>query len=845
MGNVLGDIRYALRVLAKNRMFTAVAVLTLAFGIGANTAIFSLLDQVLLRLLPVKDPQQLVLLTMRGRHYGSNWGGNAISHPMFRDFASHNQVFSGMFCRFPLQMSLMSGGQAEPVEAEMVSGTYFSVLGVGAAIGRTFGPDDDRVPNGHPLVMLSYDFWKQHFGGDPAVLGKTLTVNKYNLTVVGVAQQGFRGVELGRSPQIYIPIMMEKVAAVFSSDMLTDRRTRWVNAFGRLKPGVTRAQAKAGLQPFMHAMLEDEVRQAAFARASAYDREQFLKCSIDLLPGSQGRSNLRQALSTPLWALMAITGLVLLIACANLANLLLARAAGRQREIAVRLAVGASRGRIISQLLTETLCLSALGGLAGLLFAFWADKALMAVYLPENSEGLSISAAPDLRILLFALAVTVAAGIVFGLAPALRTTAPDIARTLKDQAGAVVGGGHGKLRSALVVAQVGLSLCLLIGAGLFVRTLNNLSRLGPGFPVERLIGFELDPSLAGYNSERTKIFYRQLTDTFQSIPGVQSVGLASMRILVGNEWDSSMTVEGYNPARPGDHAEPYMNQIGSNYFATLGVPIVEGRDFTPNDSREVKHGPEPDNWTPTTVIINQEFARRYFPGQDPIGRHLGFGTDPGTPTEMTIVGVVKDIKYTSLRDDIPPQAFVPYYGSHDLGGMTVYLRTSFEPSQLMPLVRAKVRQLDPAVPVNEMRTTEAQISNSLSTERMIASLSTVFGLLATLLATIGLYGVMAYTVAQRRREIGIRIALGADRRSVVWMVMRDVLLLVAIGVAAGVPASLALMRAAQSQLFGITAHDPSTMAFATVCLALVACAAGYLPARRASRVDPMIALRYE
>jgi predicted permease len=845
MGDIRGDVRYALHVLAKNPVFSAVAVLTLALGIGANTAIFTLLDQVLLRLLPVKEPQQLVLLTMRGSHYGSNWGGNAISHPMFRDFQDHNQVFSGMFCRFPTRVSLMSGGQAEPVEAELVSGTYFGVLGVTTALGRTFTTEDDRVPNGHPLVMLSYSFWKQRFGGDPSILGKALTVNKYSLTVVGVAQEGFEGVELGHSPKLFIPIMMQQQILMVPNNMLTDRRTRWVNAFGRLKPGVSAKQAKASLQPFMHSMLEAEVREAGFAHASAYDREQFLKCTIDVLPGSQGRSYLRQQLSTPLWVLMATTGLVLLIACANLANLLLVRATNRQKEIAVRLAVGASRGRIVSQLLTESLCLSALGGLAGLAFAYWADKALMAIYLPADSGSLSISTAPDSRILLFTLAVTVTTGLIFGLVPALQTTKPDIARTLKDQAGAVVGGGHGRLRNTLVVAQVALSLLLLIGAGLFLRTLNNLSSLGPGFPVERLIGFSIDPSLAGYNTARTEIFYRQLTDGLASVAGVQSVGLASMRILEGDEWDSSMTVEGYNPAKPDDRAEPYMNQISANYFATLGVPIIAGRDFTPADNREVKNGPKPEDWTPTAVIINQEFARRYLRGQNPIGRHLGFGIDPGTKTAMEIIGVVKDIKYTSLRDDIPPQAFVPYYGSHFLGGTTVYVRTAFDPNQLMPILRAKVRQLDPAVPLSDMRTTETQVSNSLSTERMIASLSTVFGFLATLLATIGLYGVMAYTVAQRSREIGIRIALGADRRKVIWMVMREVLMLVAIGVAAGAPASLALMRAVQSQLYGLTGHDPTTIALATTGLVLVSCAAGYLPALRASRLHPMVALRYE
>jgi predicted permease len=410
MGSIARDLRYAGRVLAKNPVFTAVAILTLALGIGANTAIFTLLDQILLRLLPVKNPQQLVLLTMRGRHYGSNWGGNAISYPMYRDFQDHNEVFSGMFCRFPTRVSLTFGGQAERVEAELVSGTYFSVLGVTTARGRTFTPEEDRVPNGHPLVVLNYNYWKQRFGGDPAILGRTLTVNKHDMTVIGVAQAGFDGVELGYSPKLFIPVMMEQQILVGNPNMLTDRRTRWVNAFGRLRPGVTQTQAKASLAPFMHSMLEMEVREAAFAHASAYRREQFLKCWIDVLPGSQGRADFRRELSTPLWVLMAITGVVLLIACANLANLLLARATGRQKEIAVRLALGASRGRIVCQLLIETLCLSGMGGLTGLAFAFWADKALMAIYLPADSGGLNISRAPDSRILLFTLAVTIVTG---------------------------------------------------------------------------------------------------------------------------------------------------------------------------------------------------------------------------------------------------------------------------------------------------------------------------------------------------------------------------------------------------------------------------------------------------
>jgi predicted permease len=839
------DLNFALRTLRRTPGFTLVAVLTLALGIGANTAIFTLLNQVLLRLLPVKDPQSLVLLTEKGKHYGSNWGSNAISYPMYRDFQAHNEVFSGMVARFETYSSVTIGQQSERVKSELVSGTYFDVLGVGTAIGRAFTPEDDKTPHGHPLVMLSYNYWKRRFGGKPEAIGSTMLVNNVRMTVIGVTQAGFDGVELSDPPSIFVPLMMQVEMLPGNLDMLTNRRQRWVNVFGRLKPGVSAVQAKASLQPFMHAMLEQEVREEAFNHASPYDRQEFLKCWIDLLPGAQGRQNVQRELSTPLWVLMATTGMVLLIACANIANLLLARATRRQKEMAIRLAIGATRGRIISQLLIEMLVLSVMGGTLGLLLAFWADKALMALYLPADSARLNISTSPDLRVMLFTFGISALTALAFGLVPALQTTKPNVGTVLKDEASSVVGSGNKGLRKSLVVVQVALSLLLLIGAGLFLKSLGNLSKLGPGFEAERLIGFNIDPTLNGYTTERTKLTYRDMADSLRSLPGVEAVGLASMRILENNEWDSSMSVEGYNPDNPDDRAAPFMNQISPGYFATLGVPIVAGRDFTMADNHEVKHGDDKDNFSPTVVMINETFAKKFFAGRNPLGRHLGFGTDPGTPTDMEVIGVVKDIKYTNLRDEVQPQAYVPYMPARFLGGMTVYVRTAADPNAVMNSIRSKVRDVDANLPIYDMRTTDEQIQNSLAAERLIASLSVVFGLLATILAAVGLYGLMAYNVVQRTREIGIRMALGAAQRDVVWMVMRDVLILVGVGIGVGVPAALALTSVVRSQLYGLSGHDPMTLVLATGALALVAVAAGYIPAMRASKLDPMRALRYE
>jgi predicted permease len=843
MGNLWNDLKFAVRTLGRSPVFTGVAVLSVALGIGANTAIFSLLDQVLLRLLPVKEPQQLVLLSMKGMHYGNNTGGNALSYPMYEDFRKNNQVFSGMFCRFSNYFALTFNGQTERVSGELVSGTYFPVLGVGAAVGRTFTAEEDQKIAGAPLAMLSYAYWKSRFAGDPGIVGKSVVINGHSMTIVGVAEQGFDGVELGQRAQIFVPVVM-KGPMIPLADDINDRRSRFVNAFGRLKAGVSREQAQASLQPFFHGILEMEVRQPAFRNASEYTRQQFLKNVIQALPGSQGRSDVRQALQTPLWVLMAITGAVLLIACANVAGLLVARATSRQKEIAVRLALGAGRGQLIQQLLVESLLLAAIGGILGLLLAISLDKLLLR-FLPPEMVNLTIATVPDWRILMFTTGVSLVTGILFGLIPALQATRADVAPTLKDQAGAVVGGGAPvRFRKALVTAQVTLSLLLLIGAGLFIRSLANLRNLGPGFAPENLMAFNIDPSLNGYDAPRAKAFYQRLSDNLGSIPGIRSVGLASMRILEEGEWDSALTVEGYS-AKNGESIQAYMNSIGPGYFESLAVPILAGRDFTIRDNEEIYHGPAPADWSPTKAIVNEKFAKKYFGTTNAVGRHVGFGNDPGTKTDIEIIGVIKDIKYTNLRDEVPIQMFIPYLGSRYVSGMTVYLKTTLDPNQIASAVRGQLRQIDPNIPIYAMRTVEQQISNSLLIERLIANLSTVFGVLATLLATIGLYGVMAYTVARRTREIGIRMALGAFQSDVIWMVMREVIVLVAIGIAIGFGAAMGLTRLVESQLFGVQAMDPVALVAATVGLASVACLAGYIPARRASRVDAMHALRYE
>jgi predicted permease len=834
MTSLVLDLRFALRAIRRSPLFAAVAILSLALGIGANTAIFTLMDQLMLRLLPVKDPDSLVMLYQRGSHNGSNMGQRMHSYPMYQDFQQKGAPLAEVLCRRLVSTSVSVDNQTERVDAEMVSGNFFTMLGVRAAVGRVFSSDeDDRVYQGHPAVVLSYDYWANRFARDPQVVGKKILVNNYPMTIVGVSAAGFAGLDPARSPQIRVPILM-KAAMIpeWGWVEMSNRRQRWVQVFARLKPGYTAESAQAPMQVLFRQLREYETTLPAARTWSAYSRDQFLRGTLHIEKAATGFSGIRNSFSTALIVLMCMVGLVLLIACANVANLLIARAFARQKEIAVRLSVGASRVQLVRQLLVESLVLSISGGLAGILLAMAMTRGMLAL-VPSEGNPLLIRAEPDMRILLFTLGLTFLTGLIFGLVPALRASRPDLWTTLKDAVGSIAGaGGSLFLRKGLVTAQVALSFLLLFGAGLFVRSLQNLKATDTGFhDLDNLVTFQVAPALSGYDAPRVVHFYSELLDRIRAIPGVQSAALASVPLLHGWEWDNTVSVEGHQ-AKDGENMSAYMNSVSPGYFKTMGIPILEGRDFDPRDIKE----------NSKVAIVNQRFARHYFGDKSAIGRHLGGANGPQSKLDTEIVGVVADSLYEGPREGVRRQAFIPNWGKN---GVAFYVRAGLGASQTYAALRNEVKKLDASMPVYEMKTLAAQLDQTLLTEQLIALLSAGFGLLATLLASIGLYGVMTFAVARRTKEMGVRMALGAPRGSVIWLVMKEVLLLLSIGLAVGIPVAIALGRYVSTQLYGIKPSDPWIGGVTIIVLVVVSGAAGLIPAHRASRIDPILALRYE
>jgi predicted permease len=723
--------------------------------------------------------------------------------------------------------------ETERIEAELVSGNYFTMLGVVPAVGRVFNSrEDDQVYQGHPVVVLGYDYWVRRFNRDPAVIGKKILVNNYPMTVVGVSAAGFAGLDPARAPQIRVPILIKPVMVPeWEWVHMDDERVRWVQVFARLEPGFTIESAQGPLQGLFTQIRAHEMTLESAKDWSPYIREQFMRGRLIVERADVGYSTLRNDFSTPLVVLMCMVGLVLLIACANVANLLIARAFVRQREIAVRLSLGASRGQLVRQLLTESLLLSLAGGAAGLLVAVVLTRALLA-FVPSESTPLLVQPEPDARILAFTFVLTLLTGIVFGLLPAFRASRPDTWSTLKDTVGAVAGaGGSLFLRKGLVSAQVALSFLLLFGAGLFVQSLQNLRTTDTGVALDNLVTFRLSPALNGYADQRAVDFYQELLDRLHAVPGVKSAGLAGVGILSGNEWDSTMSVEGHQ-TKDGEDMQAFMNSLSPGYFQTMGIPFLEGRDFTRLDAKREA----------TVAVVNRRFAEHFFQGRSALGRHLGWGGGPDTKLAIEIVGVVDNSLYEGPREGVRRQVFVPNWGRNSA---TFYVRTATTSSAAFAAIRDEVRRLDNAMPVYAMKTVQAQLDETLLTDRLIAMLSAGFGFLATVLATVGLYGVMAFVVARRRKELGIRLALGAEPALVIWMVLREVLVLLAIGLAVGVPAAMAMGRFVSSQLYGIQPHDPFIALATTALLAAVSAAAGLIPARRASRIDPVLALRYE
>lgn len=838
MENLRQDIRYAIRMLAKNSGITALAVLALALGIGANTAIFSLVNAVLLRPLPgVTDADRLVQFEriQRGRVM-YNFG-----YPDYLDYRDRNQSFSGLaaHCATPVSFTGVSftgvsftgvsfaGSATERIRGDLVSGNYFSVLGVKPALGRLLLPEDDLAPGVHRVAVLSYDLWQSAFNSDQNAVGETINLNGYDFTVLGVAAKDFKGTVTGSSYDVWVPMAMQRqIIPRMSSGILGDRSAGWISLFGRLKPGILPEQAQA------------EMRTIASQLEGSYPATNEGR-SLNVITGfgldADDRADLRRFLGL----LLGVVGLLLLIACGNVANLLLVRATSRRREIAVRLALGATRARLMRQLLTEGLLLSVLGGALGLLLAPWTASLIVALQQPAYAlRGADLN--PDLRVLAFTLFVSLLTGIVFGLAPALQSSKPDLVTSLKDGA-KPAGQRRPQLQKMLVVSQVSLSLVLLIGAGLAIRTMQKALATDKGFETENLLLMSLDLSIQGYTEPRGKEFYDQLIKRLETVPGIQSASLA--KTVPPNDWSDRLNIfyEGQAPPQEALRGRDDLglkvdaNIIAPHYFRTLRIPLIQGREFTDQD----KEG------APAVAIISEKLAQKLWPDESAIGRRIAIPFYAGPPRpSVEIIGVAKDTKYRSLMTETPLLLYLPESQNYD-GRATVAVRTATDATKFVSAIRNEVKALDTNLPLFAVKTMSDQIASTLWQQRMAAGLIGIFGLLALVLAAVGLYGVIAHSVAQRTQEIGIRMALGATSKDVLKLIVKEGLTLAIAGVAVGIAVALACTRLMSSVLYGVAANDTATFIVASALLAVVALAASYIPARRATKVDPSVALKYE
>lgn len=834
MQTLIQDLRFSLRQIKRSPGFMITAVLTLALGVGANTAIFSLLDQALLRSLPVRAPEELVVLSGTGKawegHSSEHGGGpeQSFSYPMYRDLRDKgNAVFDGLIATAPAHVGITWESVSELGHAEIVSGNYFNVLGVSAAQGRLLTANDDTIPGGNPVVVLSHHYWQSHMGADPQVLGRTISINGLPFQIIGVSAAEFQSAAWGQVPDLFVPMSMLDQVILGKGSRLENHKDRWLNIIGRLKDGETSTMAQIALAPLWHALRAEELK-ALGARSPRFVDEFLTRSRLEVLPGAHGLSYSGDKVKTSLLVIMGMAVLVLLIATVNVASLMLVRSAVRVREFSLRYALGASAWRVAQQLLIEGFSVGLVGGWTGLLIAPVCLHMLVR-HLDHNGFQTTL----DTRLLIFNFAVAFAVSVLFSLAPVVQLSRPDIVGSLTQQA-ATMSGGALIFRRVVVSLQVGLSVLLLVGAGLFVRTMQNLRRVDTGFNSTHLITFHIDPLLSGYAREKIPAVQQQVLDAMAALPGVQSVAATDDAELDGSEQGRNVTVEGYTPP-PDEDLDVETSDINPYYFRTMQMPLLAGRAFYESDDE--KH--------PMVAVVNETFAKHYFASPSAaIGRRVAFGAGNNLDYKV-IVGVAKDARHVNLRDAARPTLFSPLKQIPLPNELYLYVRTTTPPEQSFAMVRQAMKQIDPGLAVDSLRTMDDQIDTTLGNERMIELLAISFGLLATVLAGVGLYGVLAFSTAQRTREIGIRIALGSSRMGVSRMVLADVLRLAGIGVAVAVPCSVILGRLLRSQLFGVSTSDPFILVAVVLVVAVVAMVAAIVPARRASSVDPTTALRAE